>query len=92
MSLFGDRKSDGMPWLADMVMIEYAKNNPHKVSGGSAHSRKKRGSVNLGSYLHVHGAKRSKVSGSKRPKFDKELYIGRMKSLRGWDALKSTQE
>lgn len=90
MKIFGDKKNpEGMPWLANVVVLDYAKNNPSimdpKTAGG-AHSRRKRCAVVLGEYIHTQGKRHARRDVRKRLKLDCEAFCSEMERVRKWKA------
>eukprot|EP00969_Alexandrium_andersonii_P368845 15473808-Alexandrium_andersonii.AAC.1 len=79
--IFGDGRSEqGTPSIADKVLQDFVKECPD----GSARSGKKRGNINLASYEHTTGTKKSRVDVAGRPKYDKEAFIIEMERKRKW--------
>ena len=64
--------------LADQVLMDYVAQFPEGKSGA------RRGTVTLGSYIHNAGSRASEEVVSTRPKWDYEIFEGKMKMLRSW--------
>ena len=92
-SIFGDRKTEGMPHIANVILVDYANTFPPDTDGKiGKHSRVRRGVVTLGQYLHSEGVKRSGKESSRRLKLDLEAFVVKTEAVRKWDAARSRGE
>lgn len=87
MNIFGSKDDgEGQPMVANVVVLEYAKMHPCIMDSkaGNAHSRKRKASVNLMSFMHDKGARKVHRTTRCRLEIDKEAFITRMARERGW--------
>ena len=92
MTIFGDRYNPGNIALADIILVDYVKKFPPQPKGKGGHSRKKRGKINLTTYLHTYGNKKTRRSKRGRPRWDYEFFVTQMKNCRGWPASVADKE
>ena len=86
--IFGYKRVPGDDCLAAKVLCDFVMNFPDFADDGDAgkgrHSTKKRGFVELSSYVHSQGTRQEAREITRRPKLDLEAFCTVMRNKRSW--------